>query len=90
MRCGVSRDGKTGKTRSGSGLAISHCKGSLIKGNGLSGNFECMFSVVLSGCLGDSSSKTDAETIRASKRMFLLPLCPRIPSSHLVIAHQSC
>lgn len=76
MSCTVSRDGETGKTRPRSGLAISHCEGSLIKGNGPSGNFECVFSVVFSACLGDSNSKTDAETIRASRRMFLLPLYP--------------
>lgn len=89
MNCTVSRDRKTWPR---SGLAISHCEGSLIKGNGVSGNFECVFSVVFSACLGDSNSKTDAETIRAGGRMFLLPVCPLPPlfSSRLVIAHQSC
>lgn len=50
------------------------------------------FSVVCSARLGDSNSKTDAETIRASQRMFLLPRCPppSLPSSRLVIEHQSC
>lgn len=90
MSCAVSKDGKTGKTRPRSGLAISHCEGSMIKGNGLSGNFECVFSVALSACLGDSNSKTDAETIRASQRMFLLALCLPLPFSRLAIAHQSC
>lgn len=87
MNCTVSRDGKT---QPRSGLAISHCEGSLIKGNGVSGNFECVFSVVFSARLGDSNSKTDAETIRAGGRMFLLCPLPPLFSSRLVIAHQSC
>ena len=74
MSCTVSRDGETHCTKSGTALAISHCEGSLIEGNGPSGNFGCVFLVVFSACLGDSNSKTDAETIRASQRMFLLPL----------------
>lgn len=83
--CAVSR---AGESRSRSGLIISHCEGSLIKGNGWSGNFECVFSVVFSASLGDSNSRTDAETIRASRRMFLLLLFH--PSTNLLIAHQSC
>lgn len=60
-----------------SALIISHREGSLIKGNGWSGNFECVFSVELSVSLGDSDRRTDAETIKASRRMFFLLL--RIP-----------
>lgn len=88
MSCTVSRDGVTWPR---SGLAISHSEGSLIKGNEESGKFECVFSVVFSACLVDSNSKTDAETIRAGGRMFLLPLCalPPFPPSRLVIADQS-
>lgn len=50
------------------------------------------FQLCFLACLGDSDSKTDAETIRASQRMFLLPLFPppSRPCSRLVIAHQSC
>ncbi len=62
----------------------------MIRGNAASGNSECVFSVVFSARLGDSNRKTDAETIRASQRMFLLPRCAPPPSSRLVIEHQSC
>lgn len=79
LSCTVSRNGETCKTRPRSGLAISHHEGSLIKGNGLSGNFECVFSA----CLGDSNSKTDAETIRASQRMFSVPPPPFPTHTHI-------
>lgn len=47
-----------------------------------SGNCKCVFSVVSLARLGDSNSKTDAETIRAHGRMFLLPLHFADPRAH--------
>lgn len=94
INCEVSRDEGTGKTGPRSGLAISHCEVSLIKGNGLSGNFESVFAVVFSVHLGDSNSTTVGETIKASSRMFSLPLCPLLSprdcTSKLSTEFKSC
>lgn len=70
ISCAVSRDGGTFAARPQPGVIISHKEGSLIRGNGQSGNFACVFSVVFSASLGDNDSRTDAEAIRACRRMF--------------------
>lgn len=78
-------------------VAVGNQSLGLIKGNGASGKCKCVFSVVAR--LGDSESKTDAETIRAHGRMFFRPAHSQKPppppthlpsASRLVIAHQSC
>lgn len=86
INCKVSRDEETAKTRPRFGVAISHCEVSLIKGNGLSGNFECVFSVVF-------SARVIATAEQMLKQLRQVEGCfysRSAPSSNLVIAHQSC